>query len=90
MAGQDGDMGRAYLETQQAMGQICGENRPILVPFLPFSASVGIRQLPLSPVGFHFGPHLGSVDDGNMSGRQDGDVGGAYLETQQGLSQIFG
>ena len=25
------DVGRSYLETQQAMGQICGENIPILM-----------------------------------------------------------
>ena len=51
--GQDVDVGRAYLGTQQAMGQICGENRPILWMFLPFfcflqlpSASAIFRQLP--------------------------------------------
>ena len=32
----DVDVGRAYLGNQQALCQICGENRPILVLFLPF------------------------------------------------------
>ena len=66
-----------------------GENRPILLLLMQFSASVSFRQLPLSPASFHFGPHLVRVGDGNMSGRQD-DVGGSYLETQQAMGQICG
>ena len=34
--GQEGDVGRSYLETQQAMGQICGKNILILVLLRPF------------------------------------------------------
>ena len=47
------DVGRAYLETQQAMGGICGENRPILGMFrpifrfrLPPSASASVCRRP--------------------------------------------
>ena len=47
--GHDDDVGRAYLETQQALGQICGENRPTLVLFMPFFFC---RQLPPSSVSF--------------------------------------
>ena len=40
------DVGRAYLGTQHAMGQICGENRPTLVLFLPFPDSISFHLLP--------------------------------------------
>ena len=85
--GQGEAVGRAYLDTQHAMGRICGENRPILVPLMRF---VCFRQLPLSPVSFRFGPHLVRVADGDMSGGQGDDAGGAYLETQHALGQICG
>ena len=59
--GQADDIGRAYLETQHAMGQICGENRPILVLLIPFfcfrqlpSASVCFRHLPSASVSGRF------------------------------------
>ena len=52
--GHDDDVGRAYLETQQAMGQIFGENRPNLVPFLPFSAFVSFRLRPSASVSGRF------------------------------------
>ena len=45
------------METQQALGQICGENRPNLVMFLSFarfrllpSASVSFRYLPSATI----------------------------------------
>ena len=56
--------------------------------FLSFSASVSFSQLPLSPVSFHFGPHLVRVADGGISGRQDDDIGRSHLETQQAIGQI--
>ena len=80
-------VGRAYLETQQAMGRICGKNRPILMMYRPFPS---LRQRPPSSFSFRFGLLLVRVSDGNMSGDQDGDAGGAYLETQQALGQICG
>ena len=40
------DFGRSYLETQHAMVEICGENRPILVLLMAFSASSSFRLLP--------------------------------------------
>ena len=51
--GQDDDVGRAYLDTQQAMAQIRGKNRPILVLLLPFFC---IRQLPSDSVSFRRHP----------------------------------
>ena len=65
MSERQGDVGRAYLETQQAIGQICDENRPTLVLIIPFSCFL---QLLLSPVRFLFGPHLVFLAKGNMSG----------------------
>ena len=65
---QDGDIGMAYLETQQGIGQIFGENRPILVLFRPFSASVSVRLLPPSADGVRFGSPLVRVSDSNMDG----------------------
>ena len=57
-AAQD-DIGGSYLKTQQAQGEICGENRPILGLFRPIfrfrqlpSASVSFRHLPEPPVVF--------------------------------------
>ena len=69
------------------MRQIRGANRPTPVKFLPFPC---FRLLPTSPGSFRFGSHLVFVVDGNMSGDHDDDVGGAYLETQQVMSQICG
>ena len=69
--GQGDDVGGAYLETQQAMGQICCENRPILVLFLPFSASVCFRLLPPASASFRFGSHLVRVSDGNVDGAME-------------------
>ena len=71
----DDDVGRGYLETQRALGRICGENRPILVMFLSFSSSVSFRLIPPSSVGVRFGSLLVRVSDGNMSGGQDDDIG---------------
>ena len=55
--GHDDAVGRAYLETQHAMGQICGENRPILVLLMSFfrfrhlpPAFVCFRNLPSASV----------------------------------------
>ena len=69
--GQDDDVGRSYLETQHAHGPIFGENRPILamlMPFLLLSASVCIRQLPPSAVGFRHVSLLIRVSGGNVDG----------------------
>ena len=44
--GQDDDIGGPYLENQQALGQICGDNRPTLVLLLPFSVSAIFRLIP--------------------------------------------
>ena len=90
LRGQDGDVGRSYLETQHATGQMFGENRPILLLLMQFSASVSFRQLPLSPASFRFGPRLVRVAYGRMAGGQADDVGRAYLETQQAMGQICG
>ena len=51
--GQDGAVGREYLETQKAMRQICGKNRPILILFRSFSS---FRQLPSAPAIFRHLP----------------------------------
>ena len=88
--GHDDNVGRAYLETQQALGQICDENRPILALYPPFPASVSFRLLPPSCVGIRFGSLLARVSDGNMSGCHDDYVGRAYLGTQQAMGQICG
>ena len=58
--------------------------------FLLPSASVCFRQLPPSSVSSRFGPHLVRVDDGNMSGGHDDDVGREYLEAQQAMGRICG
>ena len=85
----DGYVGRAYLETQQATGQIRGENRPTLAPVRHFPDPVRFRLLPPSPIGIRFAPYLVRVDDGKISGGH-GDVGGSYLETQQVMGRICG
>ena len=60
--GQDGDVGRAYLERQQAIGQICGENRPTLVLSMPFFASINIRLIPpASAICRRLPPRVASV-----------------------------
>ena len=94
--GQNDDVGAEYLETQQALGQIRCENRPMLFTFMPFScfrqlpsAPVCFRQLPPSSVGVRFRSAPACLGDGNMSAGLD-DVGRAYLKTQQALGEIFG
>ena len=47
------DVGRSYLETQQAMGRICGRNRPNLATIKPF---FGFRLLPPDSVSFRHLP----------------------------------
>ena len=47
----DADIGRSYLETQHALGQIFGEHRPILVLFITF---LRFRPLPSASVSFRF------------------------------------
>ena len=95
--GQDGDVGRAYLETQHAMGQIRGRKLPILVlltpsPPLP-SASASFRLLPPAPAIFPQIPFL--VASGpyvcwqHVWGQED-DVGRLYPETQLALGHISG
>ena len=54
------------------------------------SATPCFCQLLSSSAIYHFDPKLGSVGGGNMSGRQDGDAGRSYLETQQALVLISG
>ena len=50
--GQGDDVGSAYIETQQAMGRICGKNRPTLVQLMPFSGSARFRLPPPASTGF--------------------------------------
>ena len=90
--GQDDDVGTSYLETQQAMGRIFGENLPILVLLTPFSSSASIRQLPSASAICRRLPFR--VASGPCVLRQHGwgqdDVGREYLETQHAMGQIFG
>ena len=85
-AGGQDDVGRSYLATQQPLGQIFGGNRPILAPSLPFPDAASFRLIPSASAIFR----LVRVADGDMSGDQDDDVGGAYLENQHALGQICG
>ena len=53
-------------------------------------ASVSFRHHPPSSVRSRCASLLVRVDDGDMSGGQDCDVGGAHLETQHAAGQISG
>ena len=86
MAGHQGDVGGAYLETQRAMCRIRGKNRPSVVVDIPFFC---FRQLPPSSARPRFGSLLVRVSDGIMSGDHD-DFGWEYLEAQQAPGGICG
>ena len=78
------DVGGAYLKTQQALGEICVQNRPIQGLFLPIFC---FRQLPSSSVVVRFRSVPTCLAPGNISVGLD-DVGRAYLKTQQALGEI--